>query len=387
MKCLFVLPHLKIGGVTTSFNSLYNQLKLTDISIDVFTITDECDCDIVFRDKLLPFDKLLCAYYSQYSQLSGINKLFSFVIKLIKRLSLILRINFEEYLIKKVVKELEKRGYDCIVAFAEGVPTQFVQYFSNKNKIAWIHCNYILAHPYRESDVYLYDKFKNIICVSKYTADCFMTRFPMFREKVKSIYNIIDYERISNLSSLPLDDSLYQSKKGDFNIISVGRIASVKRYREIPRIINSLLNEGVNIKWFVIGPIWDQDEYQLIQQNINQYSVSDSVFFLGGKENPYTYFRNADLLVCLSESEACPMIFNEAKIVGLPIVSSDFGSAYEFINENTDGLVAPIEKINQAILKLCKDKDLYYSIKNNNYDYSVESYQIVSSILNLMWYD
>lgn len=384
MKCLFVLPHLKIGGVTTSFNSLYNQLKLKNISVDVFTITNECDCDIVFRDKLLPYDNLLCAYYSEYSLLTGRNKFFSLIIKLLKRLSLIIGINFEEYLIKKVVKELENRGYDSIVAFAEGVPTQFVQYFCNKNKIAWIHCNYTHSHTYRESDIYLYNKFENIVCVSKYTADCFITRFPMFSGKVKSIYNILDYERIASLSSLPLDDSLFQSNKGEFNIISVGRIASVKRYREIPRIIQSILKEGINIKWFVIGPIWDQNEYNLIQQNINQYSVSDYIFFLGGKENPYTYFRHADLLACLSESEACPMIFNEAKIVGLPIVSSDFGSAYEFINEKTDGLISTIEKMDQAILTLYKDKDLYYRLKNNNYDYSVESDQIVSSILNLL---
>ena len=88
-----------------------------------------------------------------------------------------------------------------------------------------------------------------------------------------------------------------------------------------------------------------------IKEGIERNNLSKVVFYLGPKTNPYPYFANADLYVCLSESEACPMVFNEAKCFGTPIVSTDFGSSYEFIQSEKDGIIIPRELIFEAIKK------------------------------------
>ena len=56
-------------------------------------------------------------------------------------------------------------------------------------------------------------------------------------------------------------------------------------------------------------------------QAISDHSVENEVICLGNKTNPYPYFKVADLLVSTSSSEACPMIFNEAKILNLPVMA------------------------------------------------------------------
>ena len=89
------------------------------------------------------------------------------------------------------------------------------------------------------------------------------------------------------------------------------------------------------------------------------------VFYLGNKSNPYPYFRESDLLVCMSSSEACPMIFNEAKVIGLPIVTTDFPSSFEFITSSFDGLIIDFENLSQAIIRFIKDNLFYSEIKKN----------------------
>lgn len=88
---------------------------------------------------------------------------------------------------------------------------------------------------------------------------------------------------------------------------------------------------------------------QKIKEGIERNNLSNIVFYLGHRTNPYPYFANADLYVCLSESEACPMVFNEAKCLGTPIVSTDFGSSHEFILSRKDGIIVPRERVFEAI--------------------------------------
>ncbi len=101
---------------------------------------------------------------------------------------------------------------------------------------------------------------------------------------------------------------------------------------------------------------------------INSYDMSRYVSYLGSTDNPFPYFTHSDVLVMLSESEACPMVFNEAKILNLPILSSDFGSAFEFIVQGKNGLIATLEEIPQLIYLLASQPSVLESIRNNRYE-------------------
>ena len=104
---------------------------------------------------------------------------------------------------------------------------------------------------------------------------------------------------------------------------------------------------------------------------------------MGAKTNPYPYFKAADLLVSTSESEACPMIFNEAKILGTPIVSANFGSSYEFIKQNIDGYVTPIEEMHIVIEKLIKDKGEYSKL-SPSIDNELLEESIIAKVNNII---
>ena len=292
------------------------------------------------------------AFYSNFRTLSTKEKLRAFLLKILRQTWFNTQV--EKWVVKKTIKKIEKNNYDCIVAFQEKQATDFCQHFSVKHKIAWIHCDYSKAYPRDEKDLQLYGKYNKIVCVSQSTRDSFLKYFPSLLDRTVFIYNLFDSNAIISKSKETIDDSNFDCSQ--FTIISVGRINKVKRFDLIPRIAKDLCAKGVVFKWFIIGQPYSREDLQRLTYAIAEENVKDCVVYLGGKSNPYPYFQMADLLVCVSESEACPMIFNEAKLLNLQIVSTDFPSAFEFIDKNKNGRITKIEMMADTIADIVSEK-------------------------------
>jgi glycosyltransferase involved in cell wall biosynthesis len=166
-----------------------------------------------------------------------------------------------------------------------------------------------------------------------------------------------------------------------FRIVSIGRIDPVKRFSLIPEIVNNLKKRKLNFRWFIIGE-GKGKEKELLIDNIFKYSVQNELLLLGEKNNPYPYIKQSDLLVSTSKSEACPNVINEAKILGTPIVAADFGSVYEFIEDNVNGLISPIETIADKIEQMITNDTLYNRIKNNISHFKYDNEEILNVLYN-----
>lgn len=378
-KILFVLPNLTIGGITTSFNNIYNSLRHNNFEIFVFTITGDTHAEVPFNDIILKKNTILDLSFLSISKAKGLRKILAIFFRLIKCILSVLTIDIDSLILYYTARNIDKKigDFDFIVAFAEGITTSFVQYFSNPNKVAWIHCDYVYAYPYSINDIKLYSKYKSIVFVSNYTAKCFISRYPSLKNKIISIYNIIDLNRIKLLANDVVDKEFCNAI---FKIVSIGRIAKVKQYSQIPKLASKLLAKKCIFKWYIIGPNMDYEEYRLLQENIAKYDVSDSVVVLGAKVNPYSYLKHSNLLVCLSISEACPMIFNEAKVLNVPIVSTNFGSSREFVEDGVNGLISPLVSISDKIFELYENSELYKSFREFNCDFESYNTRIVEQI-------
>lgn len=347
---LFIIPSLKTGGTNASLDALYSYLK-EDYNISVFAISHQPrDHNYSFDEALLPKDGVLSLLYSEYSKQKGIHKLSAFICKTLQSLMRVVGVDLGMCYARRVIRRLENQNhYNHIVAYQEGYATKFTSLFSNPNKIAWIHCNYDTYLPQGKSEELIYNRFEKIVCVSEYTASVFERRYPILSEKVLAIHNLIDEERIKKMAETPIDDSRFVTDKT--TLLSAGRFSTVKRFREIPRVALELKNHGLQFVWYILGPQDGSNEYAAFLANMEKYGVQDCVKWLGGKSNPYPYFKASDVYVCLSESEACPMVFKEAKLFGLPIVTTDFPSAYEFIHEK-EGVITTVEELPLAIAKV-----------------------------------
>lgn len=363
-KLLFIIPTLKTGGTNSSLSALYTYLK-NSYDIKVFSLSNQRNAHFSFDEAIIKTPYLFSAFHEKIDDAKLIKKPLLFFLKTIRSvIKKIFLYDILDFFYSYKSKQIERTSnYSFIIAFEESYPTKFVSLFGNKNKIAWIHCNYNMYCPKGCSEENIYESFSHIICVSKYTSSLFSSRYPNLANRVDYIYNFINADFIESQSKLILNDSSFKTEDV-YVLISAGRVDPVKRFSCIPQIANCLIHKGLKFKWYIIGPISVQAEYEKLMLNIQRYGVHEYVFYLGNKSNPYFYFAHSDLYICTSESEACPMVFNEAILLRTPVVTADFGSASEFITNGKNGYVCSLNNMADVIYGLLEDSGKLSLIKN-----------------------
>lgn len=354
-KILIIVMSLSTGGTTSALKALMQTSfsKDNDVSILIF-----CNTGVVQNPELKKYiimpGNLAQLWFLNISNASLLAKILMLPIKIIKNTPWLgNRIN--TMIAKHIAKRTEKKEqYDTVISFAENTVPELVQHFKNENKIVWIHCDY--GNRIKRNDEHIFNKYRKIVCVSKFTRDSFVKRYPSLADRTVYIYNVCSIDSIRARSKEEIDDKFFETST--FTILSIGRIAPVKRFHEIPAIAKRLKDAGCAFKWYIIGG-GSAEDTDKIKTAIKNCGVMDEVIMLGARTNPFPYLKRANLLVSTSESEACPMIFNEAKILGTPIVSANFGSAHEFIKQGVDGYISSIEEMHNIIGWLIENKDEY----------------------------
>lgn len=383
---LFVITSFRHGGTNKSLENLLSLLDTEKYQVDVFAMEHYGPYESMLPNcTILPTDKWLHALIAQFRDTKGITKLSSITLKVLRKLMTSLGMNLSEYLYKNAIHSISKnKSYDTVIAFSEGAPTAFAQHFKAPNKIAWIHCDYesymlLNNHP---DETKMYQAYQSIVCVSDFTKDRFCKIIPSLSCKACAIHNVINVSEVKHLSEKIINEKYYNEDV--FNIVSVGRINIIKRFDEIPQIARTLLDKGYKFNWILIGPEGEPHEQKCLLENIKKYRVQDTFIWIGEKDNPYPYIKNSDLLVNISISEACPYVINEAKVLHIPVICTNFGSALEFVDHDVNGLIAPLVNIVDAIELLVKDKKQYNRIKINLEKFSYDNQTILNKIYKIL---
>lgn len=380
-RVLYVVSSFGTGGVCRALQNTFNCLDTNKYDVDVFAIIPEGVYRGEFKNcKMLDSNYVLSSICPNYYTLHGFKKVIGYVGKVLNRLSGGCLISFA---MRCVVNRLLKReNYQAVIAYSEGLPTKFVSEAVHTNKIAWIHCDYQnYLKIVDKNEYHIYQRFEKIVCVSEFTRMSFLNVYPNLASNTHCIYNVLDSGFIKKMSK----QMQIPQYEGNFvNVVSVGRVDPVKRFSEIPRIVSEIKNAN-KVKWYIVGPaVGNQEEFKLLQANIEKYEVQAQVVPLGEKSNPYPYIANADILVCVSLSEACPYVINEAKVLGVPIVSTNFGSALEFIEDRKDGIITPLERMPNVLDELIENYKMYDRIKKNLSVFEYNNVKIMSAIYSLI---
>lgn len=349
-KILFVIPEYSHGGTNKSLENLVHFLNKETYEISIYSLYEDGGdyYKKVFAPYILKKSRL---YYWLHDNIFT-RKLLGLYNKLTKR------DNFA-FLYKREAKLLEKTyNFDTVIAYQEGIATQFATYFGKTRKIAWIHCDYyVRTNGVRRQEDECYMLFSDVVCVSESARQSFCSLFPDMQKKTHAIYNtLVD----TDIRAMSLEDNkLAIFKKGFFNIVSVGRLSAVKQFEAIPGIVHQLHTNTV--RWYIIG---EGDSEGSIRNKIEKYGLQDVVILLGAKNNPYPYIRQADLLACTSSSESFSYVIAEAKVLHTPVLSNDFPVADEVIDESM-GWIANINDMHHVLTRIINNMDGEYIRKKN----------------------
>ncbi|HEX5242000.1 MAG TPA: glycosyltransferase family 4 protein, partial [Tepidisphaeraceae bacterium] len=89
------------------------------------------------------------------------------------------------------------------------------------------------------------------------------------------------------------------------------------------------------LKLVVVG----RDDPSSYQRQAEAVGVANQVVFAGATDDPYSFYRAADLFVLPTRHDPCSLVVLESLAMGLPVISTRFNGASEIMESGKHGFV------------------------------------------------
>ncbi|WP_417235162.1 CDP-glycerol glycerophosphotransferase family protein [Arthrobacter sp.] len=114
--------------------------------------------------------------------------------------------------------------------------------------------------------------------------------------------------------------------------VTVGRLSPEKNHARMIRAFALVHAERPDTRLMIIGSGPLNRDLGALAESLG---VGHAVVFTGQQRNPYMLMHEADCFVMSSDYEGQPMVILEARILGLPVVSTAFGSVHSALPDGT----------------------------------------------------
>jgi len=375
-KVIVVAHAMELGGAERAILGLLNSFDYSKYQVDLFLMRQEGDL-LKFIPKevnLLPMNqarylavpmKSLISKH-EISMLYGRLKAKCLAKKRIKELGLKEDNQVElTYSHKYTWKYMDAINpdveYDLAISFL--TPHYIcLNHVKSKKKIAWIHTDYSTIDIDVETELNMWESYNYIASISENVTEAFLQKFPILKDKIIRIDNIVTNSMVEEQADEPIDVEFEEEEH--IKLLSIGRFSYAKNFDNIPEICKYILESGLNIRWYLIG--FGGDE-QLIRDNIEKCGMRDRVIILGKKGNPYPYIKNCDIYVQPSRYEGKAVTVREAQILQKPVIITNYATAHSQIEDGYDGVIVPLDnkECAKGIEQVIRDSNLHNKLIAN----------------------
>ena len=302
-KLLIAYQSMFIGGSTTALISFLSTIDYDKYDVDLQLFKKYGDLINLVPDKvnILPFaDKKYNIFIKLIISLFT-GALFKALFYNIVNKKSGLNLEFLGDCQAKYFTKKNTKYYDYAIGYMEGWANKYVAYNVNaKVKYAWLHStlNNITAH--NELLCRWADRFDKIVLVSEAVKLDFVNQIPELSNKAIALENLLIDEVVKNQSNVQVKDEDYINilNKKSFKICTVCRIdLHIKGIDRIISAAKSLKEKGYDFCWYIVG---GGNELERLKLSICENGLSDCLFALGQKCNPYPYIVLADIFVLAS---------------------------------------------------------------------------------------
>jgi glycosyltransferase involved in cell wall biosynthesis len=158
---------------------------------------------------------------------------------------------------------------------------------------------------------------------------------PMKR-KTYCVYNGFDIRAIRQEATQGADE---RGPSGE-NVISVGRLVSIKKQDVLISAIAVLARQGLDLDLTLVGGPAEESNpyYRKLKEQIAVHGLSDCVRFAGRVERPYGIMAKSKVSVLCCSREGFGNVVVEAMACGTPVIVADSGGPSEIVENNENGL-------------------------------------------------
>ena len=253
--------------------------------------------------------------------------------------------------------------FDVAIAYQQGIPTYLLANKIQANKkVVWDNINMVGAGYDMKFNRQFYAKADHIVTVSEELQVIMRSVYPEFMEKICCIYDILSPSIILQQAKNRIADVF--SHNGKTLIVTVGRMVPQKNYPLAVETAKVLHGRRIPFMWIFVG---DGSERALVESLINNYGLQQDIILVGLQVNPYPYINQCDIYVQTSSFEGFGLTIAEAKILGKPVVSTNFDVVHDQLLHEHNGLIADMtaESVADNIIRLIRDDTLRQIIIEN----------------------
>lgn len=271
------------------------------------------------------------------------------------------RFYFQKYLYKRFLRTITS---DIEIAFSESPSLRLVSCSKNRNKIAWIHTDF-LEDPYfrdkKDERQYkkLFSKFKSIVFVSSSLEEKFKKYYRL--SNTCTIHNSIDLNRIKYLTENDLAIQQCDNRKIEF--IAIGRLSFEKGFERLVESFSKLSSDEKNKSHLTI--VGDGSEFYNLKSQIQKLELGEVITLMGTVHNPYNLLKNSDVLLSPSRYEGFGLVILEAFALEIPVVATKTVGAVEILDSGKFGIL--LENIDNAfdniVSAIIKDRNVVDKFK------------------------
>ncbi len=370
-KILFIIPSLSSGGAEKSLVNLLNVFDYSKYEVDLAMLSKTG----VFLDMIpdevkiidLPEDHFIFSLPLKSSVLQFVKKgrlalayhriAFALTYRKIKNSNLAEQKSWKH---KRHFIGVLPDNYDAAIGYLEKTSIYFcVDCVKAGKKIGFIRTNYEKLGLDRKHDEKFFDRLTDLCANGSASYDVLKSAFPKLQSKLRVILNVVSTELIRKMS-----ESTIEKLADRPTILSIGRLDHVKGFDLAIKAASMLRDEKFDFQWLIIG---EGNQRAMLQNLITEHSLQDHFYLIGEKANPYPYLKKCDIYVQTSRYEGRSSTIGEAKIMGKPIISTDFESVFELLNDNVNALIVKKEpsEIADAVKKLLSDENLKNKLVSN----------------------
>ncbi len=363
-ELLIVNNNMKVGGVQKSLCNLLWSLDPTEyhVTLLLFSKTgaylDELPDTVDVIEETGPF-RLFGKSQGEYKGMDAVKRTC---------LALICRFFGRDTAVRLMRKRQPTRGrYDCAVSFLNNGPKEvlyggaqdFVLYCTEADrKVLFLHSDYDRSGSHYPANDRAVAQFDTIAACSEGCRRAFVAALPDLADRCVAVRNCHRYDAIRALAS----DGEVRYRQDALHAVTVARMTPRKGIDRAIRAVATARKAGHPIVLHIVG---DGPMRGSLQQLAEDLAVTDWVIFHGEMSNPYPYIKQADLMLLTSYHEAAPMVIEEARCLGVPVLSAEIISTKEMVTEAQAGWVCDNDQtaIDETLCRVLADRDGLMAVK------------------------
>ena len=357
------------GGAENVIINICNQLAKLNKNVYLIALTNKDQFykkNISCRVKLvvLPFEK---SFYSILTLNNFIKKNNPY---------LVVSTSFHISVLAGFLKIFQKKSFFLIIRISNSM----ISYFENFNQIKMKFIFYIF--------LFMTKYYDRIICPSVGQKN--QLKNYIDKKFFKKIYVISNPVNLQLIIKKSLNNKIHAKLFNKLFFLTVGRLVAQKDHFTLIKAFNYFLSIYKGKKKYYLAIIGRGVMYEKLKKFIVQYKLSQRVFLLKHKKNPYPYIRKSKIFILSSRYEGYPNVLLEAQALKKKIISTNclFGPSEILSNGRFGYLVNPgdYKKLGLTMLKSLNSKNNIISLdalkKRNSLDLVASKYNNLFDNLN-----